>query len=222
MERSFATITSVDEITTAWRQSNAPIAPSWKVDARKERNASARDAEGLVLVDADRLDPAQAAAAERLADLARQSGVPIFDVRSHDVALGRSLWDSADGLAPTSQPGAASSPALMRVSKMRRSAFADTRLGLLLRTNDIRHVTVAGADLVPGSLAATVLDALDADYAVTVAKDACADAGWPPLERTGVDVSASADIGARWRSCLGRRVPLPGNAESDLKLNFPA
>jgi len=222
MERSFATVTSVDEITTAWRQSNAPVAPSWKADARKARNAGARDAEGLVLVDADKLDPARAAAAERLSALARQSGVPIFDVRSHDVALGRSLWDSADGLAPTSQPGVASSPALMRVSKMRRSAFADTRLGLLLRTNDIRHVTVAGADLVPGSLAATVLDALDADYAVTVAKDACADAGWPPLERTGVDVSASADIGARWRSCLGRRVPLPGNAESDLKLNFPA
>jgi hypothetical protein len=109
----------------------------------------------------------------------------------------------------------------MRVSKMRRSAFADTRLGLLLRTNDIRHVTVAGADAVPGSLAATVFDALDADYAVTVAQDACADAGWS-LERTGVDVSVSADIGARWRSCLGRRVPLPGNAESDLKLDLPA
>ena len=31
----------------------------------------------------------------------------------------------------------------MHISKMRRSAFADTRLGLLLRTNDIRHVTLA-------------------------------------------------------------------------------
>jgi nicotinamidase-related amidase len=110
----------------------------------------------------------------------------------------------------------------MRIGKMRRSAFADTRLALLLRTNDIRHVTVAGADAVPGSLAATVFDALDADYAVTVAQDACADGGWTELERTGIAVSASADIGARWRSCLGRRVPLPGNAESDLKLDLPA
>jgi len=147
--------------------------------------------------------------AQRLSDLAHQSGVPIFDVRSHDVALGRSLWDSANGPAPAPQSGLASSPALMRIGKMRRSAFADTRLGLLLRTNNIRHVTVAGADLVPGSLAATVFDALDADYAVTVAKDACTDAGWTELERAGVDVSASADIGTRWRSGVGRAAMIP-------------
>jgi nicotinamidase-related amidase len=209
MERSFATITSIDEITTAWRQSNAPIAPSWKADARKQRKGSARAAEGLVLVDTDKLDSARSAAAERLANLARQSGVPIFAVRSHDVALGRSLWDNADGPAPASQPGSASSPALMRIAKMRRSAFADTRLGLLLRTNDIRHVTVAGADAVPGSLAATVFDALDADYAVTVAKDACTDAGWTELARSGIVMSASADIGARWRSGAGQAAAIP-------------
>jgi nicotinamidase-related amidase len=97
----------------------------------------------------------------------------------------------------------------MQISKMRRSAFADTRLGLLLRTNDVRHVTVAGADLVPGSLAATVFDALDADYAVTVAKDACTDAGLTELEHTGVAVSASADIGARWRSGVSRAATIP-------------
>jgi ureidoacrylate peracid hydrolase len=200
MERSFATITSVDDITTAWRQSNAPIAPSWKTDARTERKRGARAAEGLVLVDVEKLDTARSAAAERLADLARQSGVPIFAVRSHDVALGRSLWDSADGDAPAQQPNSASSPALMPITKMRRSAFADTRLGLLLRTNDIRHVTIAGADAAPGSLAATIFDALDADYAVTVAKDACAEAGWTGLECTGIAMSATAEIGARWRS----------------------
>jgi ureidoacrylate peracid hydrolase len=207
MERSFATITSIDEIATAWRQSNAPVAPSWSANARRERNAGAREAEGLVLVDADRLDPAGAVAAQRLSDLARRSGVPIFDVRSDDVALGRSLWDSADGAAPACQPGS-SSPALMHVRKMRRSAFADTRLGLLLRTNDIRHVTVAGADAVPGSLAATVFDALDADYAVTVAKDACTDAGWGELARTGIAIDASADIGARWQS-VSRAATIP-------------
>jgi nicotinamidase-related amidase len=209
MERSFATITSVDEIATAWRQSNVPVAPSWREDARKKRKGSAQSAEGLVLVDADKLDSVRSAAAERLANLARQSGVPIFAVRSHDIALGRSLWDSTDGPAPASQPGSASSPALMRISKMRRSAFADTRLGLLLRTNDIRHVTVAGADAVPGSLVATVFDALDADYAVTVASDACADAAWAELARSGIAVSATADIGARWRSAVGRAAAIP-------------
>jgi hypothetical protein len=75
----------------------------------------------------------------------------------------------------------------MRIGKMRRSAFADTRLGLLLRTNDVRHVTVAGADAVHGSLAATIFDALDADYAVTIAVDSCSDAGWTELKRTGIN-----------------------------------
>jgi ureidoacrylate peracid hydrolase len=222
MKRSFATITSVDDITTAWRECNEPVAPSWKADARAERKGNARDAEGLVLVDVAKLDPSRAAAADLLAALARQSGVPIFDVRSQDIALGRSLWDSEVGGESAPQSGGASSPALMRISKMRRSAFADTRLGLLLRTNDIRHVTIAGTDAVPGSLAATIFEALDADYAVTVAKDASADAGWTELERTGINVNTSAEIGKRWRSNVSRRATSSEGSKPDHALQLPA
>jgi ureidoacrylate peracid hydrolase len=225
MRRSFATIAAIDDIVTTWRQSNAPVEPSWRRDARRERAGRDRGAEALVLIDADALDPARAAAAERLAAWAHVDGVPIFDVRSQDVALGRSAWDEQDWgdhdlAAAAARPAGTSSPTRMRVAKMRRSAFADTRLGLLLRTNEIRHVTLAGADAVAGTLAATVLDALDADYAVTVAADACADIPWTDLERAGLHLGASADIARGWQGRAAPRAPAP--AEADSRAENPA
>jgi ureidoacrylate peracid hydrolase len=195
MERSFATITSIDDVVKVWRESNAPVAPTWQATARRERMQRDADAEGLVLVDIDALAPAQAAAAKTLADAARDAGIPVFDVRSTDVALGRGAWTADDSSAPAFKLGV-SSPALMPIAKMRRSAFADTRLGLLLRTNNVRRVTIAGADRIAGSLAATVFDALDADYAVTVATDACASAAGPGA----ADTATSRDIVERWHA----------------------
>jgi nicotinamidase-related amidase len=153
------------------------------------------DAEGLVLIDTDALDTAQAAAAAALAQAARNAGIPVFDVRSADVALGRGAWSADDSSAAEFRLGV-SSPALMPIAKMRRSAFADTRLGLLLRTNNVRRVTIAGADRIAGSLAATVFDALDADYAVTVATDASAN----PAGLGAVDTATSCDIAGRWQA----------------------
>jgi nicotinamidase-related amidase len=121
-------------------------------------------------------------------------------VRSIDIALGRGPWSDQDAAAGAADLDSTSSPAWMRIGKQRRSAFADTRLGLLLRTNEVRHVTVAGADAVPGAVAATILDALDADYAVTVAADACMGFGWSELEAAGLRVADSAEIGARWQA----------------------
>ena len=86
---------------------------------------------------------------------------------------------------------------------MRRSAFADTRLKLLLRANDVRHLTVAGADKMPGSLLATVLDALDADFAVSLASDVCAEADIGMLQRAGASLADAAAVAARWRACSG-------------------
>jgi len=224
MKRSFATIAAVDEIVTIWQQSNAPVEPSWRSDVRRNRASRDRDSEGLVLIDVDTLDPTRAAFAERLAEWARASGVPIFDVRSLDVARGRSPWIDQDCADQNVDAGAlqspgTSSPARMRIGKMRRSAFADTRLGLLLRTNDVRHVTVAGADAVHGSLAATIFDALDADYAVTVAVDSCSDAGWTELKRTGINLGVAADIGAQWRSRVGQRVSSSACSEADRRVD---
>jgi ureidoacrylate peracid hydrolase len=210
--RSFATTTTIDDIITTWRQSNAPVEPSWQRDRRRDRASRDRDAEGLVLIDTHLLDGTRGAAAERLAEWARESSVPVFDVRSLDVAHGRSPWvDQPVAAEPPQsswtprsngmpQSNGASSPAWMRVGKMRRSAFADTRLGLLLRTNEIRQVTIAGADAVAGALAATVLDALDADYAIAVAVDACTDIGWTDCGWAGMRVDTSAAIGTRWKA----------------------
>ena len=57
MRRSFATISNVDEIIAAWRQSNAPIEPSWQTEERRRRADADEAAEGLVLIDAAALDP---------------------------------------------------------------------------------------------------------------------------------------------------------------------
>jgi ureidoacrylate peracid hydrolase len=204
MKRSFATVTAIDDIVTTWQQSNVPIEPSWRPDVRRTRMVRDRESEGLVLVDVDRLNRAQAAAAEKLARSARESGVPIFDVRSLDITVGLSPWIDSDRIhqqiTDTTQPNPLSSPAYMHIGKMRRSAFADTRLRLLLRTNEIRSVTIAGADASHGALAATVLDALDFDFVVSVAVDACAEVGWGELQRAGVLLQETANVATRWAS----------------------
>jgi ureidoacrylate peracid hydrolase len=194
MERSFATITSIDDVVNAWRQSNAPVAPTWQTAARRERSKRDDEAEGLVLIDIDACGATQAAEIEALSEAAQEAGIPVFDVRSVDVALGRGAWSTDDSAAPEVQVGIAS-PAMMPITKMRRSAFADTRLGLLLRTNNVRRISIAGADKVAGSLAATMFDALDADYAVVVACDACASVA----SLGAADTSTCGEIAARWR-----------------------
>jgi ureidoacrylate peracid hydrolase len=231
MTRAFATMTTIDEVVTAWQQSNAPIEPSWRPEVRRDRASRSRDAEGLVLIDLVNLDSGRAVAAKHLAACARESGVPVFDVRSVDLAHGRSPWVDSDVVTETPPPqsnkttnsngtppsNGASSPAWMPIDKMRRSAFADTRLNLLLRTNEIQHLTIAGADAVAGGLAATVLDALDADYAVAVALDACTDIGWTERTWSGVRLDTSADIGARWSA----RATQPRGARAESRAPLP-
>lgn len=202
MARSFATITSTDDIVNVWRQSNAPVAPTWHVAARRERSKRDDEAEGLVLIDIDACDATQAAEVKALFEAAQEAGIPVFDVRSVDVGLGRGAWNTDDSAAPEVLAGMSSS-AIMPIAKMRRSAFADTRLGLLLRTNNVRRISIAGADKVAGSLAATMFDALDADYAVVVASDASADVAG--LGAT--DTSTCREIVARWRGRVGFGFP---------------
>ena len=60
------------------------------------------------------------------------------------------------------------------ITKRRTSAFAHTELDLILRANDIQHVTLCG--IATGAMvAATVYDASDRDYEISVLRDACAD-----------------------------------------------
>lgn len=198
MGRAFATITDVDAIVAAWRSSNAPIEPSSKSDA--ERRPGETEAAGLLLLDSGDLKERERSAAEQLADAARAAGIPIFRVRSTAVRAARTPWSEADTPTPGPQDVVPSDCAEMHVTKLRRSAFADTRLRLLLRTNQVRHLVVAGADSVPGSLAATIFDALDADYAVTVVSDLAGDWAIDAARTAGARVAPANDILARWQA----------------------
>jgi ureidoacrylate peracid hydrolase len=200
MQRSFATVTDIDAIIAAWRATNMPVSPSWRPEARRLRAVQDRNAEALVALDFDSLRGTPAENARRLIAEAKLAELPLFSVRSVDVPLGRSQW--ADDELPRLGPPRfeKSSPSEMHVEKRRRSAFADTSLGLLLRTNNIHCLMLVGADAMPGSLVATALDALDADYWVTVVPDACDDAGWPFIATTGARQSNAADVAARWQA----------------------
>ena len=200
LKRAFVTITHVDDLVVEWARRDVPVAPLWSVAARRQRAAEDATAEGLVLVDIDRLDAGKAAAAKRLVATARDRGIPVFDVRTIDVIHGRSVWTNAEGSGQPTELPIKATPAEMLVGKMRRSAFAGTRLALLLRTNGVRHVTLVGADVAAGSITATVLDALDADYAITIAADACADLDLAAAEQAGAATALSTDIDARWRA----------------------
>ena len=57
MKRSFATISLVDEVISAWQQSNTPVEPSWQTEERRRRADADEAAEGFVLIDAAALDP---------------------------------------------------------------------------------------------------------------------------------------------------------------------
>jgi len=215
MRRSFATITDVDAIVAAWRGSNAPIAPSWKAEQRASRALAGWDAAGFVLVDEHGLTDAQRSNAEALASAAEQNDVPIFRVRTIDSPLGCGLFGQTSARHVPFRSNPKSSPREMWVDKMRRSAFADTRLGLLLRTNGIAHVALAGADRLPGSLLATALDGLDRDYAVSLISDAASLAG-DSMAQTGIRQVSSAEIIARWQLQAANR------ASASLRSNDPA
>jgi ureidoacrylate peracid hydrolase len=198
MERTFATITNVDAIVAAWRMSNVPIEPSWKSDVASHQPLES--AAGLLLLDSGALKEQERLVAERLADAARAAGVPIFRVRSTAVSAARTPWTEIDTPMPSPHGLASSDCVEMHVTKLRRSAFADTRLRLLLRTNQVRHLVVAGAESVPGSLAATILDALDADYTVTVVSDLAGDNAIDLARTVGAQVARANDILARWQA----------------------
>jgi nicotinamidase-related amidase len=200
MQRSFATVTDVDAIIAAWRATNTPVSPSWRPEAKRLRALQDLNTEALVALDFGSLLGTPAENARRIIAEARLAEVRLFSVRSVDVPLGRSPW--ADGELPLSGSPQFEKSSLkeIHVDKCRRSAFADTSLGLLLRTNDIHRLTLIGSDAMSGSLVATALDALDADYLVTVVPDACDDPGWPLIATTGARKASAADVVAQWQA----------------------
>jgi nicotinamidase-related amidase len=124
--------------------------------------------------------------ASKLLTAARAAGMQVIHVRSECGELDASevsllAGHSASG-AQWCQPGTAGAafmpevtprPGEWLVTKHRLSAFVDTRLELLLRSNGIRTLIVAGVST-PGAVESTVRDASMRDYYVVVARDAVA------------------------------------------------
>jgi nicotinamidase-related amidase len=163
-----------------------------------------------------------------LADACRRTGVPVIHVRIHTLPDGRSdspawirfrmranknydpdneglwhftlegSWGAAfiDELQP--QPGD------LVVTKFRSSAFANTNLDLLLRSNGIRTLMVAGCTT-EGCVESTVRDACFYDYFPVVVSD-CVGSDVPALHEASMlvmgayraDVADSAEIVAAW------------------------
>ncbi len=95
-------------------------------------------------------------------------------------------------------------PGELRVKKYRSSGFWGTNLDLLLRSNGIRSVVVAGCTT-EGCVESTARDALFADYYVVIAEDCVAsddraqhDASLL-LMRHRFDIATSDEILAIWR-----------------------
>lgn len=218
MQRSFASVSNIDQIVSAWARSNAPVEPSWRPEARRQRAVSERSADGLLLIDAGDLAGPQRECCDRLRMAAAACGVPIFDVRSVVRGLGRTAFETLREEAALPEAGAAQpgSVAEMVIDKMRRSGFGDTRLGLLLRTNGVRHLVIAGCDTVAGSLVATGLDGLDADYAVTLVQDALAGEVSPAIGAGATPLQTDAVIEG-WREArAGRAGVMPAAPSGDL------
>jgi len=112
---------------------------------------------------------------------ARAAGIQVIHVRYEcgDLATSEaSLLAGRDGsgAAPTAAGAGFMSEVAPRpgewvVTKHRLSAFVDTRFELLLRSNGIRTLIVAGVST-PGAVESTVRDAAMRDYYVVVARDA--------------------------------------------------
>ena len=136
----------------------------------------------------------------RLADMARSAGAMVIHVRTEQAPLAQSdailanvgaeppcLAGSrgagfVEGMAPTGDEPV--------VVKHRTSPFPDSRLELLLRSNGIRTVIVAGAGTESG-VESTVRDAHNKDFYVVVPVDCVAtDAGAKALHEASLEIIA--------------------------------
>ena len=163
-----------------------------------------------------------------LADACRRAGVPVIHVRIHTLPDGRSdspawirfriranknydpsnegIWNFTlegtwgAGFIDELQP----QPGDLVVTKFRSSAFANTNLDLLLRSNGIRTLMVAGCTT-EGCVESTVRDACFYDYFPLVVRD-CVGSDVPALHDASMlvmsayraDVADSAEIVAAW------------------------
>ena len=163
-----------------------------------------------------------------LADACRRAGVPVIHVRIHTLPDGKSdspAWirfrmranknydPSNEGIWHFTLEGSWGAAFIdelqpqqgdLVVTKFRSSAFANTNLDLLLRSNGIRTLLVAGCTT-EGCVESTVRDACFYDYFPLVVRD-CVGSDVPALHEASMlvmsayraDVADSAEIMAAW------------------------
>lgn len=177
IDRSFGVVTSADTLIGHWQALNAETRPAWD---RKLEGSTSPDPDGrraLLLINfterARGVDDATLAAARRWLDRYREAGDMVIHIAHSDTPLTVTMASAEppNGPSPAWLEGLGPNDGELVVTKHRTSAFSDTRLNLLLRTNLVRHVTVIGGDG-PLDVESTVRSALDEDFRVTIAPDA--------------------------------------------------
>jgi nicotinamidase-related amidase len=218
--RSFGVVTVSSDIAAVWqRHGNGPR--NWQPENRAERALTTL---------AERLQPAHTAlllinlqsdlfgetsargnaslrralpSVQRLLADARHSGCLVIHARS--------LGAFAEGRIAPFMAGFEPQCDEQVVTCYRSSAFADTQLDILLRSNCIRTVVVAGA-LSNGAVETTVREASDKDYHVIVASDGVAtfdsNANLHAASLTNVGcyfgtVTPVGEISAQWQPTRG-------------------
>lgn len=120
-------------------------------------------------------------------DTARKAGMLVIQVRAQfregypEISPRNRLFSSGvarglltpDALEP--HPALAPEPGDVVVTKRRASAFTGSDLEIVLRSQDINHLVLCGI-ATSGVVLATLLEAADKDYALTLLSDCCADA----------------------------------------------
>ena len=215
--RSFGVVTSSPEIAAVWqRLGNGPR--NWHPEIRSQRPLTTLRAQlrpvhaaaVLVNVQSDlfgenSVQPNLAMrgilpAAIRLLANARQFGCLIIHARRAEPFGNSKMAPFAAGCEPRGHEQV--------VNCHRSSAFADTQLDVLLRSNCIRTLVIAGATT-NGAVETTAREAHDKDYYVIVASDAVsafdseADlhaASLTNMARYFGTVTSAADIAAVWQA----------------------
>ena len=120
---------------------------------------------------------------------ARAAGVDVIHIRIAfragypDVAASNKIFSAVTGTMDMTEsnadtavhPSLAPDPADLVVTKRRVSAFAGSDLDVVLRAIGAQHLVLCGLST-SGVVLSTVRAAADRDYALTVLRDACADA----------------------------------------------
>src|SRR6185437_7487046 len=180
--RSFGVVTVSSDIAAVWqRRGNGPR--NWQPEARAQRALTTLATQvqpahtALLLVN---LQSNLFGETDARGNVALRRGLPcvqqlLFDARQSGclVIHARSVGCVADGGIAPFIAGLEPAGDEQVVNCERSSAFADTQLDVLLRSNCIRTVVVAGA-LTNGAIETTAREASDKDYHVIIVSDGVA------------------------------------------------